>query len=120
MRPVKAREVGGVLVLALDDQASVNDGQSDLYRKSIYDRIAERPTPRVAVDLGAIEFLSSSGVAFLIGLRRRVAGQGGELALFGLHPDVVDLLGMMKIGPLFKVGEDEPAALGLLSPSPAP
>lgn len=120
MRPVTAREVGEVLVLALDDQMSVNDGQSDLYRKAIYDRVAARAEPRVAVDLGSIDFLSSSGVALLVGLRRRITGQGGDIALFGLHPHVVDLLRMMKIGPLFKIGDDEPAALGMLSPSPAP
>jgi anti-sigma B factor antagonist len=118
MRPLKTREEGGILILTLDEAASVNDGQSDVYRQAIYSTIEEIPRPRVAVDLGPIDFLSSSGVALLIGLRRRVAASEGTLVLYRLHPYVQDLLRMMKVMPLFRVAPDEEAALAVFQPSP--
>ena len=119
MRPLKTRDAGGVLIITLEESAGVNDGQSDAYRQKIYEAVEDRPRPRVAVDLGPIDFLSSSGVAMLIGLRRRVAASRGELVLYGLHPYVQDLLKVMKIAPLFRIADDEAGALGLLSPTPA-
>jgi anti-sigma B factor antagonist len=119
MRPVTTREERGVLILTLEESAGVNDGQSDIYRQTIYETIHDLPQPRVAVDLRPIDFLSSSGVALLIGLRRRIGNSGGSLVLFGLHPYVRDLLRVMKIAPLFRIADDEAGALAMLSPSPA-
>jgi anti-sigma B factor antagonist len=118
-RPLETREVGGVLILTLGEAASVNDGQSDLFRHAVYEAIEETPRPRVAVDLGPIDFLSSSGVALLIGLRRRVLASEGSLVLFKLHPYVEHLLRMMKLLPLFRVAPDEESALALLDSSPS-
>ena len=119
MRPLKTRDEGGVLILTLEETAGVNDGQSDVYRQKVYEAVEDLTRPRVAVDLGPIDFLSSSGVALLIGLRRRVASAGGTLVLYRLHPYVQDLLKVMKIAPLFRIADDEAGALGMLSPTPA-
>ena len=119
MRPVTTREERGVLILALEEPAGVNDGQSDLYRQKIYEAVNGLERPLVAVDLRPIDFLSSSGVALLIGLRRRVDAAAGSLVLFGLHPYVQDLLRVMKIAPLFRIADDEAGALELLSPTSA-
>jgi anti-sigma B factor antagonist len=115
MQPLKTRDEGGVLILTLEEMAGINDGQSDVYRQQIYEAISDLPRPRVAVDLAPIDFLSSSGVALLIGLRRRIAMSQGSLVLFGLHPYVQDLLRVMKIAPLFQIADDEKSALGMLS-----
>lgn len=119
MRPVKTRDEGGILILTLEEMAGINDGRSDLYRQKVYEAVSDLPRPRVAVDLGPIDFLSSSGVALLIGLRRRVAASQGSLVLFGLHPYVQDLLRVMKIAPLFRIADDEAGAVGLLSSTSA-
>lgn len=117
MRPLDVREVGGALIVVFDDPQSVNDGQSDQFRNAVYERVEEQPRPRIAVDLAAMDFLSSSGVALLIGLRRRIIALDGKLVLLRPHPYVRDLLNMMKLAPLFLFANDESAALALLPPS---
>jgi anti-sigma B factor antagonist len=119
MQPPKTRDEGGVLILTLEEMAGINDGQSDVYRQQVYEVVSDLPRPRVAVDLGPIDFLSSSGVALLIGLRRRIATSQGSLVLFGLHPYVKDLLRVMKIAPLFQIADDEESALRMLSSTSA-
>jgi anti-anti-sigma factor len=119
MRPVSTRDEGGVLILALEEPAGVNDGQSDVYRQKVYQTVHDLARPKVAVNLHSIDFLSSSGVALLIGLRRRVEAAGGSIVLFGVHPHVKDLLRIMKIEPLFRTADDEESALAALSSTSA-
>jgi anti-sigma B factor antagonist len=117
MRPLNLRDVGGVLIVVLDDPTAVNDGQSDQFRTTLYEKVEEINKPRVAVDLSLMDFLSSSGVALLVGLRRRVDALQGGLVLLRPHPYVQDLLRMMKLAPLFQFADDEPTAITLLPPS---
>ena len=118
MRPPQIREQGGVLIVTLDDPAAVNDGMATHLRQPIYETVLDQQTPRVAVDLGPIDYLSSSGVALLIGIKRRVDQVQGHLVLFAIHPDVFDLLSSMKLISLFKVAPNQAEALELLPPIP--
>ena len=118
MRPTQIREQGGVLIVTLDDPAAVNDGMATHLRQPIYETVLDQATPRIAVDLGQIDYLSSSGVALLIGIKRRVDQVQGQLALFSIHPDVFDLLTSMKLISLFQVAANLAEALKLLPPLP--
>jgi anti-sigma B factor antagonist len=118
MRPLKTREVGNALIIAIDDAVRVNDGQSDEYRVAIYEAIDDRARPRVVVDLSQVDFLSSSGVAFLISLRRRIAAAKGALVIFGINAYVAGILRTMKLAPIFVFADDEASALALLPPVP--
>jgi anti-sigma B factor antagonist len=119
MRPVKTREVGTALVITVDDAVGVNDGQSDGYRLAVYETIDDRARPSVVLDLSQVDFLSSSGVAFLISIRRRIAAAQGALVIAGVNSYVAGVLRTMKLAPIFKFADDEASALALLPPVPA-
>ena len=119
MRPLPAVEKGGVLVIRLDDNAALNEGQAASLRQSLYSSLAARPSPRVALDLSPIDYISSTGIALLIGTKRRVEAEKGQLVLFGLRPEVLDLFGVMKLVNLFEIAPDEDQALARFSPSTA-
>ena len=116
MRPPQLREQGGVLIVTLDDAASVNDGMASHLRLPIYQAVLDRIMPRVVVDLSLIDYLSSSGVALLIGIKRRVDQVNGHLILFQIHPDVLDLLQSMRLAGLFQIAANQDEALELLPP----
>ncbi len=119
MRPPQMSEDGGVLTITLDDPDALNDGQAVGVRQPLYQSIQERQSPRVAVDLAGVDFLSSSGIALLIGLKRRVDGQKGRLVLFHIHPHVLDLFRVMRLVDLFVIAGDRDEAVELLPPLPA-
>ena len=118
MRPPQIREQGGVLIVTLDDPAAVNDGMAAHIRQPIYQAVLDETAPRVAIDMSPIDYLSSSGVALLIGVKRRVDQVAGQLVLFGLHPDVLELLKSMRLASLFQIAPDQDQALELLPPLP--
>ena len=104
----------GVLVLDIADPADLNHGTSETYPESLY-RSATRGRPaRVALDLGAVELLSSRGVRVLVNLKRRVERDRGRLVLFRLRPTVRDQFRTTNLAAHFPVVADRPAALDLL------
>jgi anti-sigma B factor antagonist len=119
MRPPTTSEDGGVLVITFDDIAALNDGRSDGFRQAIYEIVQSRQRPLIGADMGPIDYLSSSGVALLVGLKRRVDAQNGTLVLYHLHPYVQDVLRVTKLTQLFTITPDRQSAFALLSPSPA-
>jgi anti-sigma B factor antagonist len=119
MRPPTTSEQAGILVITFDDPASLNDGLSDAFRQTIYDLVKEREQPLVAADLGPVDFLSSSGVALLIGLKRRVDAKKGKLVLYRLQPYVLDVLRITKLLQLFTTAKDRDSAMSMLAPLPA-
>ena len=114
MHPPTIDEESGHLVIRFDDPQAMNDGRSDVYRRSIYELVESRPNPQVAADLAPIDYLSSSGVALLVGLKRRVDAHQGRLVLFGLQPYVFDVLEVTRLIQLFQIVPDQSTALQLL------
>ena len=119
MRPLPIVEKGGVLVIRLDDTAALNEGQAASLRQSLYSTLAAQTMPRVALDLSSVDYISSTGIALLIGTKRRVEAVDGHLVLFGLRPEVLDLFGVMKLVNLFEIAPDETQALALFPPLPS-
>jgi anti-anti-sigma factor len=117
MSSFQAREESNALVVALDDPASLNDFRSNAFRDALYDAVQQHGDPRVAIDLGRVDYLSSTGVAILVGLKRRLDARQGRFVLFGLQPPVHDLLQSMKLTRYFTIAAAESDALALLRPA---
>ncbi|QEH36341.1 Anti-sigma F factor antagonist [Aquisphaera giovannonii] len=113
-----ARDDGDALIIHFDSPAGLNDFRNSSLRDSLYAAVQERETPQVALDLEQIDYLSSSGVAILVGLKRRIDTRNGKLVLFRVQPVVSDLLKVMKLDRYFPITADEPSALAALRPVP--
>ncbi len=112
MSSFSIREEPDALVVQIDDPAALNDFRSNAFRDSFYDAVASHGTKSVALGLGKVDFLSSSGVAILVGLKRRVEGRQGKLVLFAVQPVVQDLLRITRLTQYFLFADDDHEALG--------
>lgn len=86
------------------------------YRPSTYPAVEEAVlaalrdgSPRVILDLEALDALDTQGVRGLITLLRRARAVGGELALASLKPDVRRTLQVTALDRIFPVVEAEAA-----------
>lgn len=118
MSPFSASEGPDALVLTIDEPGALNDFRSNAFRDSLYETVLTNGGGRVALDLSQVDFLSSSGVAILVGLKRRVDGLTGKLVIFGVQPVVQDLLKITRLTQYFTFADDEPGALALLRAVP--
>ena len=118
MRPLSIEEKGGVLVVKVGDGAALNENQAAGLRQGLYSALGARPSPRLAIDLAGVDYVSSTGIALLIGTKRRVDAAQGQLVLFGLERDILDLFGSMRLTALFEIASDETEALALFPSLP--
>jgi anti-anti-sigma factor len=118
MSPFQTHEAPDGLVITLDSPVTLNDFRSNTFRESLYQLVQSRTDPRVVIDLAAIDYLSSSGVAILVGLKRRIDQQRGKLVLCRVQPLVCDLLRVMRLNQYFTFANDEKEAFALLRPVP--
>jgi anti-sigma B factor antagonist len=106
------------LVLAIDEPNALNDFRSNDFRDSIFEAVMSHDPKGVALDLGRVDFLSSSGVAILIGLKRRLEGRQGKLVVFAVQPVVRELLRLTRLTQHLDFAADESDALNKLRPVP--
>src|SRR5262249_20501058 len=114
MSPFQTRDASDGAVITLDSPVTLNGFRSSAFRESLYQFVQSQVVPRVVLDLSAIDYLSSSGVAILVGLKRRIDQQRGKLVLCRVQPLVCDLLRVMRLNQYFTFANDEPEALALL------
>jgi anti-sigma B factor antagonist len=112
------RSESDVLVVTLESASGLNDFRNNALRDSLYELVQGEVPRRVAVDLVKVDYLSSSGVAILVGLKRRVETKGGKIVVYHLQPVVRDLLSVMKLDRFFDIADDEGSALASLHPLP--
>src|SRR5262249_8192397 len=70
------------LIVKFEAAGSLNDFRNNALRDALYELVQNRPDPMLAVDLQKVDFLSSSGVAILVGLKRRVDTRNGKIVFF--------------------------------------
>jgi anti-sigma B factor antagonist len=118
MSTFSTREEPDGVVVTFETAASLNDFRNSALRDSLYEFVQNQGDPRFAVDLLKVDYLSSSGVAILVGLKRRVETRGGKIVLYHVQPFVRDLLAVMKLDRFFNIVEDEKHAIDSLRPVP--
>jgi anti-sigma B factor antagonist len=119
MTTYNAREESDVLIIGFDDAAGLNDFRNSALRDSLYELVQTRAKPFFAIDLLQVDYLSSSGLAILVGIKRRVETRLGKIVLFHVQPTVLDILKVTKLDGYFTLADDERSALASLFPASA-
>lgn len=118
MSAFTTRVESDAVIVKFESAGSLNDFRNNALRDSLYELVQNSPAPMLAVDLQKVDFLSSSGVAILVGLKRRIDTRNGKIVFFQVQPVVRDLLNVMKLDRFFTVADDEERALASLGPLP--
>lgn len=98
------REPG--LVVAVGGR--IDSNTAGLVEKAL---LAHAGEPRLVVDLGAVEYVSSAGLRVFLMLAKKSKAGGGKLALCGLAPGVKQVFDLAGFTPLFTIEPDAAAAL---------
>jgi len=118
MSAFSTRTVSDVLVIMFDSASALNDFRNNPLRDALYEFVQSQSQPRFAANLSNIDFLSSSGISILVGLKKRIEARGGQIVLFHLQPIVTDVLAGMKLDRFFTIAPDERGAIDSFRPVP--
>jgi anti-sigma B factor antagonist len=116
--PYSTREESGIRVVVFEESAGFSGLRDPSRRDQIYAAVPDRDNPRVVFNLKNADYLSSFGVATLIGLKRRIEGRGGKVVFCHIQPSVREILAMMNLEPLFTIADDEASAISSLRSLP--
>jgi anti-sigma B factor antagonist len=105
---ISVRDVGTSRVIDVDGEVDL--ATSPELRRALFDALPE--VGRLALNLAAIRYIDSSGIATLIEVLNRSQRLQKQFVLFGLSPAVLDVFRLTHVIRVFQVFPTEQEALG--------
>lgn len=99
----------GVFVVRLEGVSSLDASNAGNFRERLDACIGE--ATKIALHLGNITFLDSSGIGALVGAFKKLSRRDGELRLIGLTPTVKSLFEITRLHRVFEIYETEDEAV---------
>ena len=109
MMQISARHLDQTTIL--DVSGDIDLATSPELRKALLRELRELRIPRVVLNLKAVKYVDSSGVASLVEGLKASRDQGSRLILFGLNSAVREVLQLSKLLRIFEVAETEEQAV---------
>lgn len=94
----------------VDVVGQIDLGNSPALRKTLLESL--KGTDRLAVNLIAVKYIDSSGVASLLEVLKEARQSRKRLVLFGLTAAVSQVLQLTRLTGVFEIRENEEQALG--------
>jgi anti-sigma B factor antagonist len=104
---ISVRESGAARVVDLEGEVDL--GTSPNLRRTLFDLLGK--TPKLALNLRALRYIDSSGIATLIEVLKDAQRLGKEFVLFGLSPAVLDAFRLTHVNRVFRIFENEEQAV---------
>ena len=95
----------------LDVSGDIDLASSPELRKALLRELRELRIPRLVLNLKAVEYVDSSGVASLVEGLKASRDMGSRLILFGLNSAVREVLQLSKLLRIFEIAETEEQAV---------
>src|SRR5947209_3614740 len=93
----------GAVVVHLVDCPVLNELSSPAVGEELLGLAEGREGTRFLLDLGAVEFLTSTMLGLLVSLHKKLRAGGGSLALCGVSPDVYEVFETARLNQVFEV-----------------
>ncbi len=96
---------GNRLVLALNGELDLTT--SGALAQALDEMLNHFPQKQVALDLGEVDFIDSSGLGVILGRYRRLNQQGRQLSLVSVKPNVrviLEIAGILSLVPVSFTG----------------
>lgn len=109
MLQISARHLDKTTIF--DISGDIDLASSPQLRKALLRELRELRMPRVVLNLKAVHYIDSSGVASLVEGLKASREVGSRFILFGLNTTIRDVLQMSKLLRIFEVSESEEQAV---------
>lgn len=100
-------------ITIFDISGDIDLATSPQLRKAVLRELKELRMPRVVLNLKAVRYIDSSGVASLVEGLKASRDVGSRFVLFGLNTTVREVLQLSKLVKIFEIYEDEDQALAI-------
>ncbi len=102
---IAARRLDKITIF--DISGDIDLASSPELRKALLRELRELKMPRVVLNLGAVRYIDSSGVASLVEGLKASRDAGSRLILFGLNRTIREVLQLSRLLKIFEIYENE-------------
>jgi anti-sigma B factor antagonist len=106
---IAARHSEGSAIL--DISGDIDLANSPTMRKALLGEIKEKHTRRVYLNLKAVRYIDSSGIASLVEGLKAARDNGARLILYGLNASVREVMELSRLQKIFEIYDSEEQAL---------
>ena len=106
---ISARRLDKITIF--DISGDIDLSTSPELRKPLLRELRELRTPRVVLNLKAVRYVDSSGVASLVEGLKAARDVGSRFILFGLNTTVREVLQLSKLVRIFEIYDNEDQAV---------
>jgi len=107
--------VAGPVLLARVKCEKITERESDIVRNEITAAAERVRVYNVAVDAGEVTFLTSVALGTLVALAKMCKENKGAFAVYGLTPQLTDLIKMTKLDKVIRLAKDRESAVKAIS-----
>jgi anti-sigma B factor antagonist len=111
MLKISARHLDKITIF--DVSGDIDLATSPELRKALLRELRELRMPRVVLNLKAVRYIDSSGVASLVEGLRASRDVGSRFILFGLNTTIREVLQLSKLLKIFEISDSEEQAVAL-------
>lgn len=97
--------------LAIMDLPARIDGSAEQALNDAYAQALERGAGRIVLNFGGVEFLSSTGIALIVGMLARSRKDGRKISSCGLSDHYREIFEITRLSDFMRIFPDERAAL---------
>ena len=80
------------------DEANINE-----IKQALGALIEERDNPKLLLDFGSVDHMSSAALGTLIDANNKIRENGGQLRLANIKPQILEVFQITKLNKLFKI-----------------
>jgi len=102
---ISSRELDKTVIF--DVSGDIDLASSPELRKALLREFRELKVPRVVLNLGAVRYMDSSGVASLVEGLKASRDVGSRFILFGLNRTIREVLQLSKLVKIFEIYDNE-------------
>ena len=111
---ITPRSTEGIEILDLNGHLTF--GQEDLDFRRELDRLVKAGRIRIALNLGDLRKLDTTGLGTLLSALATLRKAGGNLAIFNVQPTHIELLTQVRLETVFEAFQDEQDAINSFFP----
>jgi len=108
---IAARRLDKITIF--DISGDIDLASSPELRKALLRELRELKMPRVVLNLEAVRYIDSSGVASLVEGLKASRDAGSRLILFGLNRTIREVLQLSRLLKIFEICENEEQSVAL-------
>ena len=101
-------QAGGVAIVKLAGRLDSSAAQS---AEENFAQMLGSGTPRLAIDMSRLEYISSAGLRVLLVVAKKVQQAKGKMVLFGLLPNVREVFSVSGFDKILAIQSDADAAV---------